>query len=88
MAHNVTINNFLPGPFETGRLRETPRQWSLQSGKIEKMGFSARRANNSAGRFGTPAEFGDACAYIYSAKASFITVQNLLLDDGFYPGTF
>jgi 3-oxoacyl-[acyl-carrier protein] reductase len=52
------------------------------------MGFSARRANNSAGRFGTPAEFGDACAYIYSAKPSFITVQNLLLDDGFYPGTF
>ena len=88
MSHNVTINNFLPGPFETGRLRETPRQWSLQSGKIEEMRFSAARANNSAGRFGTPAEFGDACAYLYSAKAGLITGQNLLLDGDFYPGKF
>ena len=84
----MTINNLLPGPFATGRLRETPRQWSLQSGKCEEMVRSEHRATNPAGRFGTPAEFGDACAYIYSAKHSFITVQNLLLDDGFYPGTF
>ena len=84
----MTINNLLPGPFATGRLRETPRQWSMQSGKSEEMVLSERHASNPAGRFGTPAEFGDACAYIYSAKASFITVQNLLLDDGFYPGTF
>ena len=84
----MTINNLLPGPFETGRLRETPSQWSLQSGKNDEMGFSARRANNLAGRFGKPAEFGDACAYTYSAKAGFIRAQNLLLDDGFYPGKF
>ena len=88
MAHNVTINNLLPGPFETFRMRETPHQWSLQSGKTEDNEFSARRANNSAGRFGTPAEFGDACAHINSAKAGFIKGQNLLLDYDFYPGTF
>ena len=88
MAHNVTINNLLPGPFETGRLRETPSQWSLQSGKNDEMGFSARRANNLAGRLGTPAKFGDACSHINSAKAGFIKGQNLLLDYGFYPGTF
>ena len=84
----MTINNLFPGPFETGRLRETSLQWSLQSGKNDEMGFSARRANNLAGRLGTPAEFGDACAYLCRAQAGLITGQNSLLDGGFYPGTF
>ena len=88
MEHNVTINNLLPGPFATGRLRETPRQWSFQSGKSEEMVLSERHASNPAGRFGTPAEFGDACAYLCSAQTGLITGQNLLLDGGFYPGTF
>ena len=88
VAHNVTINNLLPGPFETDRLRETARQWALQSGKSEEVVLNERRAANPAGRFGTPAEFGDACAYLCSAQAGFITGQNLLLDGGFYPGTF
>jgi 3-oxoacyl-[acyl-carrier protein] reductase len=41
-----------------------------------------------AGRLGDPAEFGDACAYLCSAQASFITGQNFLIDGGAYPGTF
>ena len=36
----------------------------------------------------TAEEFGDACAYLCSAQASYITGQNLLLDGGSYPGTF
>ena len=40
-----------------------------------------------AGRFGTPEEFGDACAFLCSAHAGFITGQNLLLDGGAFPGT-
>ncbi len=88
VAHNVTINNLLPGPFETDRLRETAGQWALQSGKSEELVLNERRATVPAGRFGTPAEFGDACAYLCSAQAGFITGQNLLLDGGIYPGTF
>ncbi|MDM0120218.1 SDR family oxidoreductase [Variovorax arabinosiphilus] len=88
VAHNVTINNLLPGPFETDRLRETARQWSKQSGKSEETVLAERRAGNPSGRFGTPAEFGDACAYLCSAQAGFITGQNLLMDGGHYPGTF
>ncbi len=88
VAHNVTINNILPGPFETDRLRETTRQWSLQSGKPEATVLAERRASNPSGRFGEPAEFGDACAYLCSAQAGFITGQNLLMDGGNYPGTF
>lgn len=88
VAHNVTINNLLPGPFETDRLLETARQWSQKTGKTEDAVLAERRAANPAGRFGTPAEFGDACAYLCSAQAGFITGQNLLLDGGNYPGTF
>lgn len=88
VAHNVTVNNLLPGPFETGRLRETARQWSLQSGKSEETVLAERRAANPAGRFGTIAEFGDACAFLCSAQAGFITGQNLLMDGGLYPGVF
>ena len=88
VAHNVTINNLLPGPFETDRLLETARLWSRQSGKSEDVVLAERRASNPAGRFGTPSEFGDACAYLCSAQAGFITGQNLLLDGGNYPGTF
>jgi len=88
VARNVTINNLLPGPFETDRLRDTARQWSRQSGKPEDVVLAERRAANPSGRFGTIAEFGDACAYLCSAQAGFITGQNLLMDGGNYPGTF
>ncbi|RZI63976.1 MAG: SDR family oxidoreductase [Variovorax sp.] len=88
VAHNVTINNLLPGPFETDRLRDTARQWSKQTGKSEETVLAERRAANPSGRFGTPAEFGDACAYLCSAQAGFITGQNLLMDGGNYPGAF
>jgi 3-oxoacyl-[acyl-carrier protein] reductase len=88
VAHNVTINNLLPGPFETDRLLETARQWSRQTGKSEDTVLAERRAANPAGRFGTPAEFGDACAWLCSAQCGYMTGQNLLLDGGNYPGTF
>lgn len=88
VAHNVTINNLLPGPFETDRLRETARQWAQDHSLPEEEVLARRRAANPAGRFGEPHEFGDACAYLCSAQAGFITGQNLLLDGGSYPGTF
>jgi len=47
-----------------------------------------RMAQCPAGRFGDPAEFGDACAYLCSAQASYITGQNFLIDGGSYPGTY
>lgn len=42
---------------------------------------------NPTRRFGTVAEFGDACAYLASVQAGFITGQNLLMDGGHFPGT-
>ena len=59
-----------------------------KTGKTEDELRLARADSNPAGRFGTIEEFGDACAYLCSAQAGYITGQNLLLDGGAYPGTF
>ena len=88
VRHNVTINGVLPGPFDTDRLRANFKFNAEKTGKSEEELRRVRAEANPAGRFGTAEEFGDACAYLCSAQAGFITGQNLLLDGGAYPGTF
>jgi 3-oxoacyl-[acyl-carrier protein] reductase len=88
VRHNVTINALLPGPFETDRLRSNLAFNAKAAGKTVDELRKARADANPAGRFGTIEEFGDACAYLCSAQAGYITGQNLLLDGGSYPGTF
>lgn len=75
-GHNVTINNLLPGPFDTGRLRG--------SKDITKH----LTTNGSAGRVGNPDEMGAMCAFICSQHAGYLTGQNILMDGGKYPGNF
>jgi len=88
VRHNVTINALLPGPFETDRLRSNLAFNAKNAGKTVEELRKIRSEANPAGRFGTIEEFGDACAYLCSAQAGYITGQNLLLDGGSYPGTF
>src|SRR5688500_1519211 len=88
VRHNVTINNLLPGPFETDRLRSNLDFNAKKTGKGVEELRRVRTEANPAGRFGTIEEFGDACAFVCSAQAGFITGQNLLMDGGYYPGTF
>ena len=85
---NVTINNLLPGPFETDRLWATFEGAAKSTGKDLDSLVSARRDSNPAKRFGKPAEFGAFCAFLCSTHASYMTGQNILLDGGAYPGTF
>ena len=87
VRHNVTINNLLPGPFDTDRLRSNMEVSAENAGRPFDEVFAERARSNPAGRFGDAAEFGDACAYLCSAQAGFITGQNLLLDGGSFPGT-
>jgi len=86
--HNVTINNLLPGPFDTDRLRTTMAARAKAAGKPLEDVLAAGRAANPAGRFGTIEEFGAACAWLCSVHAGYVVGQNLLLDGGQYPGTF
>jgi 3-oxoacyl-[acyl-carrier protein] reductase len=87
VRHNVTINNLLPGPFDTDRLRSTMRTVAESTGRPLDEIVNERMGANPAGRFGDPAEFGEACAYLCSQQAGYITGQNLLLDGGAFPGT-
>ena len=87
VRHNVTINNMLPGPFDTDRLRSTIEATAKASGKSFEVARVERMAGNPAARFGTAEEFGDMCAYLCSAQAGFITGQNIVLDGGAFPGT-
>ena len=88
VRHNVTINGLLPGPFDTDRLRATLQAAAQASGRSLDEIREERQRGNPAGRFGDPFEFGEACAFLCSAQAAYITGQNLLLDGGAYPGTF
>jgi 3-oxoacyl-[acyl-carrier protein] reductase len=85
---NVTINNILPGAFDTDRLRSTLSKGAESSGKSVTEIAAARMSAIPAKRFGTPAEFGAACAFLCSAQAGYITGQNLLIDGGMFNGAF
>jgi len=87
VAHNVTINGLLPGPFDTDRLRGNFIFNAKKLGKTVEELARARAEANPAKRFGTIEEFGAACAFLCSAHAGFITGQNLLMDGGAFPGT-
>ena len=85
---NVTINNLLPGSFETARLSAIFGGAAKRSGLSEAKIAEQSREAIPAKRFGTPAEFGQTCAFLCSVHAGYITGQNILLDGGDYPGAF
>jgi 3-oxoacyl-[acyl-carrier protein] reductase len=87
-GRNVTINNLLPGAFDTDRLRKTLQGTADKSGQTAEAIAALRAKNIPAQRFGSADEFGAFCAFLCSAQAGYLTGQNILLDGGAYPGTF
>jgi 3-oxoacyl-[acyl-carrier protein] reductase len=88
VAHNVTINGLLPGSFDTDRIK-TVLAGTAAAQKVPVEQVKAQRvATIPAGRMGNILEFGQACAYLCSAQAGYVTGQNFLIDGGAYPGTF
>ena len=85
-AANVTINNLLPGAFDTDRIHSLVSGEAKRSGRSRDEVRSAREAAIPARRFGQPLEFGAACAFLCSAQAGYITGQSLLIDGGAFPG--
>lgn len=88
VAHNVTINNLLPGLFDTDRIRNVVGAQAQAQGVAYEEALAARLKTIPAGRIGDPAEFGAACAFLCGAQAGYITGMNFLIDGGAYPGTF
>jgi 3-oxoacyl-[acyl-carrier protein] reductase len=83
----VTINNILPGSFDTDRLRSNMEANAKKRGVTVEQARAERVATVPAKRLGEPAEFGAACAFLCSVHAGYITGQNLLIDGGVFPGT-
>lgn len=84
--HNVTLNNVLPGQFDTDRLRSLQKIGAEAAGRDLDSFRQRQMAAIPAGRFGDPDEFGEACAFLCGVGAGFITGQNLLIDGGQFPG--
>jgi len=87
-AKGVTVNNLLPGKFDTDRLAATLQGAVQKTGKSLQEVRSAQTAQIPVKRFGTPEEFGAICAFLCSQQAGYINGQNILPDGGLYPGTF
>jgi 3-oxoacyl-[acyl-carrier protein] reductase len=85
---NVTINNLLPGNFDTARLRSNLSLAAKRTQVSDAEAVERSKANIPAKRFGTPEEFGQTCAFLCSVHAGYITGQNILLDGGTYPAAF
>ena len=86
-GNNVTINNLLPGAFDTDRLKNTLAGAAAKTGQSIEALAEARKKLAPAQRFGHPDEFGQTCAFLCSQHAGFITGQNILIDGGAYPGS-
>jgi 3-oxoacyl-[acyl-carrier protein] reductase len=84
--YNVTVNNLLPGQFDTDRLRSNHQRFAEASGRDADAVRTGAMGQIPAQRFGDPEEFGAACAFLCSAKSGFVTGQNILLDGGQFPG--
>jgi 3-oxoacyl-[acyl-carrier protein] reductase len=75
-SRGVTLNNLLPGPFDTNRLRNSKAITKHLTGNVV------------AGRVGDPEEMGAMCAFLCGRYAGYINGQNILMDGGLYPGNF
>jgi len=87
-AQGVTINNLLPGKFDTDRLKGTLAGAAAKTGKSLDEVRATQLAQIPTRRFGTPDEFGALCAFLCSRQAGYVNGQNLLADGGAFPGTF
>lgn len=88
VARGVTINNLLPGTFDTARLAGNFAAQAARQGISTEQAIAARLAKHPAHRFGRPDELGNTCAYLCSVHAGYINGQNILLDGGSFPGVF
>ncbi|HGX2760142.1 TPA: SDR family NAD(P)-dependent oxidoreductase [Salmonella enterica subsp. enterica serovar Newport] len=88
VKNNVTINNLLPGAFDTQRLKGVFYEKSKLNGELIEETIIKRKNQIPVGRFGSPNEFGDLCAFLCIFQAGYITGQNILIDGGEYRGIF
>ncbi len=83
---NVTLNNLLPERIDTDRQKDMAELRAKMGGVSIEQAYEEMKKSIAAGRLDLPSEFGDACAFLCSAQAGYISGQNLQLDGGSYAG--
>ncbi len=86
VARGVTINNLLPGTFDTARLAGNFAAQAQREGRTVEEVRSSRLTKHPAHRLGQPSELGATCAFLCSVHAGYINGQNVLLDGGSFAG--
>ncbi len=84
--HGVTVNNLLPGLFETKRMQQYFGRMAASQNVPESEVKAARVAEIPVGHAGDPDDFGAWIAFIASAQSRYLTGQNILLDGGAFNG--
>jgi len=82
----VTINQLLPGTFDTDRLASNFKAQSQRTGIDAQTLLTQRLQKHPAKRLGRPEELGAMCAFLCSQYAGYINGQNILMDGGSYLG--
>ena len=85
-ADNVTVNNLLPERIDTGRQRQMADFAVATRGITLEEAYAEMAATIAAKRLGRPEEVGDACAYLCSVQASYVSGLNMHIDGGSYRG--
>jgi 3-oxoacyl-[acyl-carrier protein] reductase len=88
VVRGVTINNLLPGIFDSDAQKRHIEGMLEMTGKSFDQIWRERAAANPAKRYGDPKELGALCAFLCSSNAGYITGQSVVIDGGSYPGTY
>jgi len=88
VARGVTVNNLLPGIFDSDAQKRHIEGMLEPGGKTFDEIWKERAAANPTKRYGNPDELGAYCAFLCSVHAGYITGQNLVIDGGSFPGAF
>lgn len=84
-ADGITSNIVLPGRIATPRIRFLDEQKSAREKRDIAEVVRESTAAIPVGRYGDPKEYGDAVAFLASARASYITGSILRIDGGLIP---
>ncbi len=81
-AFGITVNNVLPGPINTDRMKEIIDGKSRRTGNTIEETIALEKAEVPAGRFGTAEEIAQTIAFLSSPAAAYINGINLPVDGG------
>ena len=78
----ITVNNILPGPIDTDRMKEIVEGKAQKTGKNVEEIISEEKAAVPLGRYGKPEEIAQTIAFLASPSAAYINGINLPVDGG------